>query len=140
VKTICVTIAAALLSGCGSDRLEPVPVRGQVRLGGGDWRKPGVLYFVPQLGSSGVTRSGLAPFGTDGRFAATTIQPGDGLLPGEYQVHVECWEIPPTEDAPWLARSYVPKRFQSAATSGLTLAVSADAPAPIEVQFDVPQQ
>ncbi len=129
-----------VLSGCGQRGLKPVAVRGQITYDGGQWPKPGCLYFTSQPANGVTTRPGIAGFGTDGRFQVTTSRPGDGLLPGEYQVSVECWEADSTMNPADLPRSFVPEMYQSGATSGLHLTVPADSSQPIEVQFDVPHR
>ena len=82
----------------------------------------------------------MAVFGPDGRFEVTTIHPGDGLMPGEYQVSVECWEVAPSMNPADKPRSFAPDKFQSGATSGLNVVVPADARGPIDVRFDVPRR
>ena len=82
-----------LCAGCGERGLQPIAVHGQITYGGGEWPKPGCLYFTSQPAAGVITRPGMAVFGPDGRFQVTTFRPDDGLLPGEYQVSVECWEV-----------------------------------------------
>jgi hypothetical protein len=46
-------------------------------------------------------------------------------MPGKYTMHVECWQSPPNmEGKP--VKSFVPQKYQSAATSGFTLDITAD--------------
>jgi hypothetical protein len=46
----------------------------------------------------------------DGRYAATSFVDGDGLVPGRYVVHVECWQQLPTQGRG--GQSHVPDDFQ----------------------------
>lgn len=69
-------------------------------------------------------------FDTSGRYEATSFEDGDGLVPGEYQVRVECWKTAPTMDK--AGESYIPADY-----SPPNLTVSADANA-ISHDFDVP--
>ena len=64
----------------------------------------------------------MAKFGTDGAYAATTYEPGDGLLPGKYKVAVECYETPPNmEGKP--VKSRINKKYLNGETSGLAIEV-----------------
>jgi hypothetical protein len=133
-----VTVIVTALGGCGRRAVTPVPVKGRVTLNGTDWPRPGRLYFTSQPGGDRPTRPGFASFEADGSFAATTIHPGDGLLPGRYRVHVECWEVPPSMANP-IGKSHVPPKYQNGATSGLELVVAASEMAR-QVNFDVSKE
>jgi hypothetical protein len=131
VLTRCVfriAIAFGLLSltACGSDRPQTIPVTGKVTLNGGTWPVPGELYFLPTRPAEGFPRRpGKAQFDTDGAFAATTWEDGDGLTPGEYKVFVMCWKTPPTFGGP-PPESYVDEKYQAGATSDITIDVKLD--------------
>jgi len=131
-------MAPALAGGC-SRRPTPVPVQGRITYGGSDWPRGGRLYFVAEPTAGALTKPGLADFDIDGHFVVTTFQPGDGLLPGEYRVNVECWEVPPSMDSVQRPKSYLPEQFRSGATSGFKILVAADARGPIELNLDVPK-
>ena len=68
-------------------------------------------------------RPALGEFDTDGRLTVTTFKKGDGLIPGTYKIGVECWKTPPQMGSPTPPKSYVSQRYQSAATSGLSVSV-----------------
>jgi hypothetical protein len=107
-----IVLLACLLpaAGCGRRGLDGlVPVAGQVTFGGGSCPDVGYLYFVPA--SEGAGRAGSAAFGPDGKFAVTTIVPGDGLRPGEYLVRIQCWQSVP-DDSGKGGRSHVPDGFE----------------------------
>ena len=132
-----VGLMLALLTGCGPGHPTTVAVRGKVTYGGGPWPQSGVLYFTIVAAAKGFPgRTGTARFGTDGVFTAMSWQPGDGLMPGRYHVGVECWKVPPTMGGPKPV-SYVPAKFQSAATSGIELNIEPGDGAK-ELEFDVP--
>jgi len=102
--------AVALAAGCGRRGLDGlVPVAGQVTFGGGACPDVGYLYFVPATEGGG--RAGSAAFGPDGKFAVTTIVPGDGLRPGEYLVRIQCWQTVP-DDSGKGGKSHVPDGFE----------------------------
>jgi hypothetical protein len=96
--------------GCSRRGLEGlVPVAGQVTFAGGPCPDVGYLYFVPATEGGG--RAGSAAFGPDGKFAVTTIVPGDGLRPGDYLVRIQCWQTVP-DDSGKGGKSHVPDGFE----------------------------
>lgn len=122
--------------GCGSSRPETVRVRGRVTLAGGEWPAAGLIIFTPVEPAQGFPRrAGRAFFDRQGRFAATTFEEGDGLMPGTYRAAVYCGEETP--DMGSAGRDYVPAKYQNPARSGLELTVPAGA-GPIEVDYDLP--
>lgn len=130
-------VTAVLLGGCSDNRMTVVPVEGQITLDGGGWGRPGVIYFAPVQPAEGFPRlPGIGDVGTDGNFFATTQPDRVGLVPGTYKVTVEIWEVPPTMGGP-PPKSYVPKRYQNAATSDLELVVPADAKEAVKVTWDI---
>jgi hypothetical protein len=85
------------------------------------------LVFTP---SQAGQRPATAFAGDDGHFEATTERPGDGLLPGDYQVAIRPVPIPETgaaDDPKGLAASArnLPARYGDPATSGLTISIQA---------------
>ena len=114
-----------------------VPVQGKITFGGKAWPKEGMLYFLPVEAPAGVSkRPGAALFDREGNFRAGSFGKGDGLLPGRYKITVECWEVAPSMEGP-PAKSYVPAKYQNAATSDLELTAVAGAPQ-TGVVLDVP--
>jgi hypothetical protein len=110
-------VALALWVGC-SDRPKTVAVHGRVTLDGGPVPHQGVIYFT----STETARPGMGHFDEQGEYVATTWHEGDGLLPGKYQVHLECWQQPPNmEGIP--VKSYLPSNYMASSTSGLELVV-----------------
>lgn len=108
---LCVGVIA-LFAGCGPSGLKTVDVSGKITYGGGPWPKPGKLTFPCIEPAEGFpNRPGSAEFDVDGNFVASSYGQGDGLHPGKYSVHVECWEVPPSMDATVQAKSYVPENF-----------------------------
>jgi len=132
-------VCCLVLAGCGGSKLDTVSVSGRVTYGGGDWPKPGVVYFTAVKAGAGSTlHPGSGQFGTDGRFTVKSANT-EGLAPGEYTVKVECWEQEPSMDNPSAAKSYVPDKFRNAKTSGLTLTIK---PGDSSVKFekDIPKK
>ncbi len=134
-RPICLLLL--ILSGCG-DSLEIVPVEGRATLDGGDWGRAGMIYFAPLEPAPGFPRMpGMGDVNKDGSYFVTTQPDRVGLVPGKYRVSVEIWEVPPTMGGP-PAKSYVPKKYRAAATSGIELEVPANATEAIEFNFDIP--
>ena len=95
---------------CGPGRPTTIPVTGTVTFGGKAPPAEGAIYFAPLEPAPGYDkRPGRARFGTDGLFAATSFEDGDGLLPGTYRVSIECWKSPPLMGA--AGNSHVPPDF-----------------------------
>ncbi|MBN2022586.1 MAG: hypothetical protein JW809_07305 [Pirellulales bacterium] len=90
-------LAAATIAGCGDSGPTRVPVRGKVTFDGGPPPGPGTVFFAPLKAAQGFPmRPANANFEqADGIFAVTSVQTGDGLVPGTYKVIVECWRRPP---------------------------------------------
>lgn len=136
---VCLTALCCLVvAGCGRGGPELVNIKGKVTYGGGPWPAKGALYFNPVDPAEGMPRiSSRADFDTDGNFAVTSFDDGDGLVPGKYTVVVECWDSPPEPGKP--SKSYVPKRYQTSRTSDLEVVIKSGAGTQ-EVTLDVPKQ
>jgi hypothetical protein len=136
IAAVCV-----LVGGCSKSGVATIPVEGQITYGGGDWPKPGMLFFVVEEPAPNFPRKpGTAVFGTDGKFRVKTFAEGDGLIPGKYLVNIECWESPPSMDpgAP-KAKSYVPEKLQSGQKNGFKVEISPDEKGPKVLKFDIPK-
>lgn len=121
--------------GCGRSGLpRAVPVKGRVTFAGGECPHSGFIFFVPTSDqSAGVrhSKSGSGRFDHDGQFEATTLVPGDGLLPGTYSPRIVC-ELP-SEDDDHPGRSFVPAGFVAP-----QLLVKMGSGGPVSYQVDVP--
>jgi hypothetical protein len=139
LRTLAVVALALALSGCGSDHPETVSVSGRITYGGGEWPKPGRVFFAitnPAKGLPG--RSVFANFDTDGDFAVESWEGVDGLVPGSYKVTIHCWEEQPTMDGN-PGKSYVPTAYQLATTTPLELTIEPGQDAVDDLQWDVPK-
>lgn len=132
-----VCLLACGLVGCSDNGLKMVPVTGKVTLDGGDWGRPGLIYFTPAEPAPGFPRrGGMADFDVQGNFVAETFKPRDGLIPGRYVVNLECWKVPPTMGGPQ-AVSYLPEEYKQGSSSGFEVNVSPDQRGTLQVEFDV---
>ena len=123
--------------GCGPSRPETVRVSGVVTIDGKAPAGPGLLYFHPIEAAKGFpTRPGNGAFDTTGRYTVKSFVEGDGLMPGRYQVSVECWESPPDMAGP-PAKSRIAARYQSARSSGVEEVLIEPGSSPREINFDL---
>jgi hypothetical protein len=86
-------LTVVLLAGCQADKTKPYPVHGKVVLENGQPATElagGMVTF----NSKEMKTSSIGEIGADGTFELTTLQQGDGVIPGTYEVAVS----PPTTD------------------------------------------
>lgn len=127
-----------ITAACRQSGPAVVPVKGTIKLGGGLWPKPGVLYFTAESPSPGLpVRPATGTFDTEGNVTVTTFAPGDGLIPGKYRIAIECWETPPRMGQLAPPKSCVPDRYSSPASSGLCLTVEAGQGS-VTLDLDIP--
>jgi hypothetical protein len=126
IRITAIALTACLAAGCGSNLPQTVRVTGRVTFDGKAPQSPGTIYFLPiEAGEGFPSRPATADYGIDGIYKTTTFEPGDGLMPGKYVMHVESWATPPGMDGT-PGKSLVPKKYQAADTSGLKLDVTPD--------------
>jgi hypothetical protein len=130
-------VLGLLAAGCGPGAGNPggVGVKGTVSLGGTPLTK-GTVTFQPAKAGEGNTATGAIQ--SDGSFTLGTAAKGDGVLPGEYKVAIISVESEATMDAagkPVPAKSAIPEKYGSTATSGLTATVDIGQSEPIH--FDL---
>jgi len=108
-------VAACLAAvGCGDGRPTRVPVSGKVVIDG----KPlafGAVRFTPAEGG----RPATGELDAGGAFKLTTFEPEDGAAPGSHVVTIHAAEQLSGDRVRW----HVPKKYQDAATYGLTQAI-----------------
>ena len=113
-RTLACVCVGLMLSGCGRDLPELVPVSGRVQFAGGPPPAAGVVHFLP-LESAGKLsrRPAMGSFGADGRFEVVSFNGAKGLIPGRYRVRIECLSRQPAA-APgeYEKASYVPADYQ----------------------------
>jgi hypothetical protein len=126
------------LMGCGSSGPQTVPTQGVVTLAGGAWPGPGTIQFTPVGPAPGFPlRPGSGDFKADGAFKVTSFAPGDGLVPGKYEVSVECWKSQPQMGPNGLipGESAVPPKFREGKTSGWVVEVPPGG-SPLNLKYD----
>ena len=105
--------AVAFITGCSDGKPTRVPVAGKVLIDG----KPltmGSIQFVPE----GARASGSA-IGSDGHFALSCYDRGDGAIIGNHRVRVTAAHNLSETSLKWEA----PKKYADIATSGLNVKV-----------------
>lgn len=130
IKSIVLAVGAVVfaiqwLSGCsgGSDRPVTVAVEGEVTWNQ-DALKSGTITFYPKDGKTGRTATGTID--ARGQFQMMTYSPGDGVIPGEYQVSVRAYAEPVDPNAKTEGTRILPDKFYDAAKSGLNASIKAD--------------
>jgi hypothetical protein len=84
-------LAAALLSGCQSDRTKAYPVRGTVVLEDGQ-PATDLAGGLVTFSSAELRTSANGEIRKDGTFELSTLRQGDGAVPGTYEVSVSAPE------------------------------------------------
>ena len=106
-------LLCGMLAGCGDGRPVRVPVSGKILIDG----KPlgsGYVRVVPAD-----ARAATGQIDAGGNFRLTTFDEGDGCVPGTHRVEVIAYQTISHTAIRWL----VPKIYQKASTSGLTVTV-----------------
>lgn len=136
-QRICWLISLCLaFSGCGKSGPETVPVRGKVTFGGGPCPANGAVSFAPREVPEGLPRRPTsASFDTDGAFTVTSFDEGDGLVPGRYRVHIECWKVLPQATTDGRGVSYIPANYRPR-----ELVIKRGTRGPVELIYDIPTQ
>jgi hypothetical protein len=135
VQFLCILLAASLLTGCGGERPDLLPVSGGVIYD----NKPlttGTVSLHP-IGATGHIPTGVID--KDGRYSlSTNYQPG--APPGRYKavVHAtEPIEAAPGKASPGLPKSLIPSRYNQGETSPLEIEVKAGAaPGAYDLKLD----
>jgi hypothetical protein len=130
--------SAAALIGCGGDPNKPKlgRVSGKVTYNGQSVSK-GVVSFVPSGGPGAQTgQSAAGEIGSDGSYALTTFEQGDGAVLGEHTVLVQAREDDPAIQGKGMpipdskgqlkikpAKSLVPEKYATTEKSPLRFTV-----------------
>ena len=129
----CGILIGLLTLGCNSPH-GTVKVTGKLTVNGESPPAKGTITFTPVKPADGFPmRPAMAEFGPDGNYAARTFAPNDGLLPGSYQVAIECYETPPNMDG-IPVKSHLHSKYGNGRTSGLELSVQ---PGARPVRYDI---
>lgn len=127
--------AVSVIGGCSSEASVSgvIPVSGKVTYQG-DAIEGATVIFTP----AGDNRSASGITDSDGNYKLTTLQAGDGALPGDYQVTIyKTEEVDPMSDEerqkyfhehqgrmpPIKTRELLPAKYKQPATAGLTAKV-----------------
>jgi hypothetical protein len=120
-KSILILLIFAAIIGCKKN-LDLVKVEGTVICDGQAVPGQGTITFLPVMDSDfEMVRQGTARFSRDGQFSASTYTQGDGLLPGRYNVKIECWETAPSFNGSKGVSLIERKYLESGTTSGISV-------------------
>lgn len=128
-RLCCLALVAAVVLGCGgvSDAPKTVPVRGTVTYKGTPMAKISVA-FIP---TDGVGQIAEAITDAEGKFELQTREPGDGAMPGNYNVAMNYApdtipDMPGFTGGKQPEPSTIPTKYGNSASSGLTATVDKD--------------
>jgi hypothetical protein len=119
---LAVLVCAVVAGGCGSHGPTATPVSGTVTYKGQPLTSGTVMFSPSEKGTGRVAK---AEIGNDGTFTASTLRPGDGVIPGSYAISVTS-TIKGTEPIKRDlgtgigGKSAIPQRYADPKTSGLT--------------------
>ena len=129
------SLAVLCALGCGSDRPDLVPIRGEVIYSGEPLRDvtQGIVRYTPKA-SGTAAREASARIQQDGSFEMTTFQKGDGVVVGEYSHYSLCLLVTSLDARANGKRSsraagrklMIPEKYLEADTSGLSDQVDVD--------------
>jgi hypothetical protein len=126
-------IGLLLLPGCGDGFPQRYPVRGTVRFADGSPVKTGTI----ELGGNGSRWTASGEIQRDGSFVLTTVDRGDGAVPGEYRAVIRQMILAylPAEGGHDHGK-LVPDRYRDYKTSGLRVVVQAGENPPLEITIE----
>jgi hypothetical protein len=111
-----IAVLAPLLAGC-NDGLPTVPVTGQVTFAGSAPPASGTITFMPIEAKEGMPRRpGSGKFSPqESAYEITSFSPGDGLIPGRYEVNITCYTGHPTSAKPetFVTLNAVPENWKA---------------------------
>ena len=119
-----------LLPGCGDGIPKRYPVSGTVRFADGSLVKTGTI----ELGGNGSRWTASGEIQRDGSFVLTTVNKGDGVVPGEYRAVIRQMILAylPAEGGHDHGK-LVPDRYRDYKTSDLQVTVQAGSNPPLEI-------
>jgi hypothetical protein len=125
----------AAFTGC-DEGLPTVPVTGTVTFAGSPPPAAGTITFAPIEVPEGLPRRpGSGKFSpAENSYEVTSFAPGDGLIPGRYQINITCYTQPPTSARPETFVTYnaVPENWHP------TELVVPEYAEELELDYDVP--
>jgi hypothetical protein len=115
--------AIVALAGCADPQAPVFPVKGSVTYQG----KPaaGAQVFLNAVKANEIDDvSANATVGTDGSYAITTYEPGDGAPAGDYVVTVQWFKLVTNDGGSGAGPNVLPKEYASPTTSPVKVSVS----------------
>lgn len=134
LRACLVAALLVLLTSCSDNGLGMVRVNGQVTFEGRETPEHCTVFFHPIEVPEGLPkRPAASQVDEAGRLSVTSWEPGDGLVPGTYQVKIQYYDPKPgadlTSDDGWVGKSHQVK----------DLVIEPGTGGPIEVHYTVPK-
>ena len=130
-SVVCLLLGVFFAAGCSSG-VKTVPVEGKITYGGGEWPKPGRITFACVEAAPGFDMQPAdADLKIDGTFRVE-------LVPGKYNLNLECWDVEPSMENPSAAKSFIPDTHLAGIKSGFKVDVQPDAKV-VKFDADVPK-
>jgi hypothetical protein len=118
----------AAIAGCRSDGPTMIPIRGEVLFKGAPLKDvpKGFVHYLPKTSEGRQATARLQP---DGSFEMTTLNGGDGVVPGDYVVVVSAYtakaqlsraEVEAAHGVVPKPGLMIPERYTEPTTSGLS--------------------
>ena len=132
--------ALTLFAGCpGASGPQTTTVQGRVTYQGQPVSQ-GYVSFLPTGPASGDTpsRPATGTLNPDGTYQLATFGENDGAIPGDYQVTIVSKTGGPSPEDPEAEEKWhIPQKYGTAADSGLTATIPADASGIVQLDFDL---
>ncbi|HVJ86262.1 MAG TPA: hypothetical protein VM452_11500 [Caulifigura sp.] len=116
-RVLSLVVGLCLVAGCGDGRPQTAPVSGKV-IYNGEPLKTGTVMFLSNTPNMPYATGEIGP---DGVYKMKTFEDGDGAVLGSHRVSISAVEVP--NPAVPEARSLLPSKYSTDATSGLTAEV-----------------
>ena len=129
-------LVLAAAAGCGGKRTI-VPVSGRVTLEGAAVAQVRIAFMPTESGEGSPIRPASSGLDSDGRYKLSTFEPGDGAIPGEYDVVIVSITSGPTMQNPTAPEVWgIPRHYGRPGQSGLSVTVP-DQRAAVTFDFDL---
>jgi hypothetical protein len=127
-------LTTVLVAGCGRSGPTTIPIRGEVTFKGAPLKDvpQGLVHYIPKSSDGRQASGRLQP---DGSFVLTTLQNGDGVMPGEYDIVVSAYSARAELSREQVEAAHgvvpkpgliIPEKYTEPTTSGLSDTVNSN--------------